>query len=109
MCGHTVCHQCLTRLQVHGTSILCPFDRQPTEIGDSGVWGLKKNFALLELLEKLQFTTQNASNINLFAQQNLDKEKEVVYKTDVFEFIMIIMQKIKHTSIQPAFISKMIH
>ncbi|CAG2248943.1 ARFD1 [Mytilus edulis] len=77
MCGHTVCHQCLTRLQVHGTSILCPFDRQPTEIGDSGVWGLKKNFALLELLEKLQFTTQNASNINLFAQQNLDKEKEL--------------------------------
>ena len=23
-------------------------------LGDSGVWGLKKNFALLELLERLQ-------------------------------------------------------
>lgn len=77
MCGHTVCHQCLTRLQVHGTSILCPFDRQPTEIGDSGVWGLKKNFALLELLEKLQFTSQNAPNLNIFTQQSLQKEKEL--------------------------------
>jgi len=54
-CGHTCCHQCLTRLPLHGRSLLCPFDRQPTEIGDSGVWGLKKNFALLELLEKLQY------------------------------------------------------
>lgn len=77
MCGHTVCHQCLTRLQIHGASILCPFDRQPTEIGDSGVWGLKKNFALLELLEKLQFNSQNPSNVNLFAQQSLEKEKEL--------------------------------
>ncbi|GFR85038.1 E3 ubiquitin-protein ligase TRIM23-like [Elysia marginata] len=55
MCGHTCCHQCLTRLPLHGRALLCPFDRQPTEIGDSGVWGLKKNFALLELLEKLQY------------------------------------------------------
>lgn len=29
-------------------SAFCP------QIGDSGVWGLKKNFALLELLERLQ-------------------------------------------------------
>ncbi|KAL5015777.1 hypothetical protein ScPMuIL_005366 [Solemya velum] len=58
MCGHTVCHQCLTRLPVHGQSIMCPYDRQPTEMRDSGVWGLKKNFALLELLEKLQYSKQ---------------------------------------------------
>lgn len=25
-----------------------------SKLGDSGVWGLKKNFALLELLERLQ-------------------------------------------------------
>lgn len=53
-CGHTVCHQCLTRLPLHGTTLLCPFDRQPTQLADSGVWGLKKNFALIELLERLQ-------------------------------------------------------
>lgn len=64
-------------MEIHGTSILCPFDRQPTEIGDSGVWGLKKNFALLELLEKLQFTSQNATILNIFTQQSLEKEKEV--------------------------------
>ncbi|XP_030883125.1 E3 ubiquitin-protein ligase TRIM23 isoform X2 [Meles meles] len=54
LCGHTVCHDCLTRLPLHGRAIRCPFDRQVTDLGDSGVWGLKKNFALLELLERLQ-------------------------------------------------------
>ncbi|XP_036258982.1 E3 ubiquitin-protein ligase TRIM23 isoform X2 [Molothrus ater] len=54
LCGHTVCHDCLTRLPLHGRAVRCPFDRQVTELGDSGVWGLKKNFALLELLERLQ-------------------------------------------------------
>uniref|UniRef100_A0A2K5SF89 E3 ubiquitin-protein ligase TRIM23 n=1 Tax=Cebus imitator TaxID=2715852 RepID=A0A2K5SF89_CEBIM len=54
LCGHTVCHDCLTRLPLHGRAIRCPFDRQATDLGDSGVWGLKKNFALLELLERLQ-------------------------------------------------------
>ena len=54
LCGHTVCHDCLTRLPVHGRIVHCPFDRQITELGDSGVWGLKKNFALLELLERIQ-------------------------------------------------------
>ena len=33
ICGHTVCHHCLSRLPVHGRVILCPFDRQPTDIG----------------------------------------------------------------------------
>ncbi|KAK7495901.1 hypothetical protein BaRGS_00012891 [Batillaria attramentaria] len=63
VCGHTVCHQCLTRLPLHGRTLLCPYDRQPTEVGDSGVWGLKKNFALLELLEKLQNPQQTPCRI----------------------------------------------
>ncbi|XP_032885735.1 E3 ubiquitin-protein ligase TRIM23 isoform X2 [Amblyraja radiata] len=59
LCGHTVCHDCLTRLPLQGRALHCPFDRQATELGDSGVWGLKKNFALLELLERLQNGTVN--------------------------------------------------
>lgn len=31
--------------------------------GDSGVWGLKKNFALLELLERLQNGATNQSGM----------------------------------------------
>lgn len=31
-----------------------PLFNSLSKIGDSGVWGLKKNFALLELLERLQ-------------------------------------------------------
>ncbi|KXJ17535.1 E3 ubiquitin-protein ligase TRIM23 [Exaiptasia diaphana] len=57
LCGHTVCHDCLTRLPTHGRTLQCPFDRQATELSDSGVWGLKKNFALIELLEKLQVSS----------------------------------------------------
>eukprot|EP00794_Sanderia_malayensis_P007948 gene7948-8805_t len=54
LCGHSVCHECLTKLPVREQLLLCPFDRQPTVINDSGIWGLKKNYALLELLERLQ-------------------------------------------------------
>jgi hypothetical protein len=75
VCGHTVCHQCLTRLPLHGRTLLCPFDRQPTEIGDSGVWGLKKNFALLELLEKLQNPQQ--SPCRLLPDSILARERSV--------------------------------
>lgn len=32
--------------------------------GDSGVWGLKKNFALLELLERLQNGASNQSSVS---------------------------------------------
>ncbi|KAJ8339408.1 hypothetical protein SKAU_G00361940 [Synaphobranchus kaupii] len=63
LCGHTVCHDCLTRLPLHGRAVRCPFDRQVTELGDSGVWGLKKNFALLELLERLQHGASNQSGM----------------------------------------------
>jgi len=52
-CGHTLCHQCLSRLPITDSDLLCPFDRQATPIGESGVWSLKKNFALVELLERL--------------------------------------------------------
>ena len=61
LCGHTVCHECLTKLPVQERSVRCPFDRQITQLGDSGVWGLKKNFALLELLERLQVSNEPSS------------------------------------------------
>lgn len=35
LCGHTVCHDCLTRLPLHGRAVRCPFDRQVTELGKS--------------------------------------------------------------------------
>ena len=52
-CGHTLCHSCLSRLPLTGSDLLCPFDRLATPVGASGVSGLKKNFALIELLERL--------------------------------------------------------
>lgn len=58
-CGHTVCHSCLTQLcpqtsDQPSTMVLCPFDRQATIINETGAHSLKKNFALIELLEKLE-------------------------------------------------------
>ena len=64
-----MCHECLSKIQIHGFIILCPFDRQPTDIGDSGIWGLKKNFALLELLERLEL------NKNIQQTQSTDSEE----------------------------------
>ncbi|CAI2326543.1 unnamed protein product [Caenorhabditis sp. 36 PRJEB53466] len=52
-CGHTICHSCAT--SIAGTSFIlyCPFDRTTTSIPRGDVQNLKKNFALLELLEKI--------------------------------------------------------
>ena len=51
----------------------CPFDRQQTLIGSNGVWELKKNFALIELIERVQ--SQESSTV--FTSAFFDKEKEV--------------------------------
>merc|ERR550519_1891725 len=62
-CGHTLCHSCLLRLPSSSTPqniIYCPFDRQPTDLGPNGVWDLKKNFALIELIERLHASEQKA-------------------------------------------------
>uniref|UniRef100_T1J0K2 RING-type E3 ubiquitin transferase n=1 Tax=Strigamia maritima TaxID=126957 RepID=T1J0K2_STRMM len=80
LCGHTLCHSCLLRLPLHSHSILCPFDRQPTPIGDSGVWGLKKNFALLELLERLQHCQDRPSYLTA---EFLEREHEVILSRSV--------------------------
>lgn len=59
---------------------MCPFDRQATPIGRSGVWGLKKNFALLELLERLQPTNNTDSDINFttyFRTELMEREEQV--------------------------------
>ncbi|MCI4388623.1 hypothetical protein PGIGA_G00088090 [Pangasianodon gigas] len=79
LCGHTVCHDCLTRLPLHGRAVRCPFDRQATELGDSGVWGLKKNFALLELLERLQ---NGASNQSGMSEEALREMGECIIRCD---------------------------
>ena len=56
-------------------NIFCPFDRQPTSLGPNGVWDLNKNFALLELLEKLE---ENDREMNLA----LDRERELSVTCD---------------------------
>jgi tripartite motif-containing protein 23 len=44
--------------------------------GNSGVWGLKKNFALLELLERLQYSHERTT---LFCTADLlEKERQVL-------------------------------
>ncbi|GAB6022411.1 E3 ubiquitin-protein ligase trim23 [Chamberlinius hualienensis] len=79
LCGHTLCHSCLLHLPLHDDSILCPFDRQPTPYGDAGVWGLKKNFALLELLERLQSSSEKEA---LFSAKLLEKERQLAIPCD---------------------------
>lgn len=45
--------------------------------GNSGVWGLKKNFALLELLEKLQESQENEAVASWLSKEVLLKERLV--------------------------------
>ncbi|XP_059099127.1 E3 ubiquitin-protein ligase TRIM23-like [Tigriopus californicus] len=59
VCGHSLCHACLLRLPKQDWVVLCPFDRQPTPLGTNGVWDLKKNFALIELLERVYANHQD--------------------------------------------------
>lgn len=84
-CGHTLCHSCLTRLP-HSPGneqpdfnqqlvIQCPFDRQPTSLGPNGVWDLKKNFALLELLERLEL--DEAKDKSTFSQSFFEQERQL--------------------------------
>ncbi|XP_076048653.1 E3 ubiquitin-protein ligase TRIM23-like isoform X2 [Oratosquilla oratoria] len=77
-CGHTLCHACLLRLPIHDNNIHCPFDRQPTPIGASGVWGLKKNFALLELLERLSLSRSDT----ILSPEVLGKQKQLGVSCD---------------------------
>lgn len=77
-CGHTICHSCLLRLYT-SSSVQCPFDRQITPVESSGVWSLKKNFALLELLERLQRSNKAEMNINSFLNaETMEKEEQVI-------------------------------
>nr|NP_001071903.1 zinc finger protein [Ciona intestinalis]BAE93287.1 zinc finger protein [Ciona intestinalis] len=82
LCGHSFCHDCLTRLPVQAHTLVCPMDRQITDVGSGGVWGLKKNFALIELMEKLQLggtrinlsKSDTPSNSKVESRDNEDKK-----------------------------------
>ncbi|GMS83902.1 hypothetical protein PENTCL1PPCAC_6077, partial [Pristionchus entomophagus] len=53
-CGHTICTGCATGIhRVGSRNLVCPFDRVPTALPDDRIASLKKNFALLEVLERL--------------------------------------------------------
>ncbi|CAB3404141.1 unnamed protein product [Caenorhabditis bovis] len=69
-CGHTICQGCASLIAEAGRpSIFCPFDRISTTIPGGDIKNLKKNFALLELLEKIADGT-------LFERSVLDEEHD---------------------------------
>ncbi|XP_017761637.1 PREDICTED: E3 ubiquitin-protein ligase TRIM23-like isoform X2 [Eufriesea mexicana] len=75
-CGHTVCHSCLLRLKPCMTDqqfLLCPFDRQPTSIIQNNICNLKKNFALIELLERLEQT--NSEKLLILERERLQSNQ----------------------------------
>ncbi|XP_003403201.1 E3 ubiquitin-protein ligase TRIM23 [Bombus terrestris] len=75
-CGHTVCHSCLLRLRPCMTDqqfLLCPFDRQPTSISQNNVCNLKKNFALIELLERLE--QSNSEKLSILERERFQSNQ----------------------------------
>merc|ERR1711892_73723 len=77
-CGHTLCHACLVRLPTMDGFISCPFDRQQTLLGNSGVWELNKNFALMEMIERLQIQ----ENSDSLSTQVLAQERKLAVSCD---------------------------
>ncbi|KAL0281547.1 UNVERIFIED_CONTAM: hypothetical protein PYX00_002498 [Menopon gallinae] len=75
-CGHTICHSCLLKLPLRDMLITCPFDRQLTHIDNSGIWSLKKNFALIEVLERLNEASGTAAKI-FTSKDNVECEAEL--------------------------------
>jgi len=87
-CGHTLCHCCLLRLPTADGFIQCPFDRQQTLLGNNGVWDLKKNFALMEMIERIQIVEKNADT---FSTSFLEKERELAISCDEDEEHMAVV------------------
>jgi len=77
-CGHTLCHACLSKLPTEQGFISCPFDRQQTLFGNNGVWELKKNFALIELIERIA----NEDSSPTFSSAFLHRERELSVPCD---------------------------
>ncbi|CAJ0566580.1 unnamed protein product, partial [Mesorhabditis spiculigera] len=60
-CGHTICQGCSEAITQPGSrSITCPFDRIPTTLPDGTIMTLKKNFALIELMERVTYEEHRA-------------------------------------------------
>ena len=81
-CGHTLCHACLMRLPRDDGLISCPFDRQQTILGTNGVWELNKNFALMEMIERVQL---QESSDSLCSALLLEKERSLAVMCDEVE------------------------
>eukprot|EP00090_Calanus_glacialis_P010609 TRINITY_DN19049_c0_g1_i1.p1 TRINITY_DN19049_c0_g1~~TRINITY_DN19049_c0_g1_i1.p1 ORF type:complete len:602 (-),score=134.15 TRINITY_DN19049_c0_g1_i1:284-2089(-) len=86
-CGHTLCHACLLRLPTQDGLISCPFDRQNTLLGNNGVWELNKNFALMEMIERIQIQ----ENTDTYSQQFLERERELAVACDEVEEHMAVV------------------
>ncbi|KAF7391624.1 hypothetical protein HZH68_011167 [Vespula germanica] len=107
-CGHTVCHSCLLRLRpcmLNQQFLLCPFDRQPTEINKTGIFSLKKNFALIELLEKLEQSNNDKAFIlereRLQSNQSCDEDEShtaVLYCTVCTTHLCEVCDTTTHSS-----------
>ena len=76
-----------TRLIVHISTVQCPFDRQQTLLGNNGVWELKKNFALMEMIERIQIDESQ----DTFSASFLEKERELAIACDEDEAHMAVV------------------
>uniref|UniRef100_A0A7I4Y441 ADP-ribosylation factor family protein n=1 Tax=Haemonchus contortus TaxID=6289 RepID=A0A7I4Y441_HAECO len=69
-CGHTICQGCALSIFKPGVShITCPFDRVTTPLASGDVRSLKKNFALLELIERIQ--QASSGQVDRYARDRL--------------------------------------
>ncbi|KAM3718827.1 E3 ubiquitin-protein ligase [Dirofilaria immitis] len=61
-CGHTVCQMCCSALvdvNAPVAQVVCPFDRIVTLLTEPCIFSLKKNYALIEIIERHKKFTQS--------------------------------------------------
>ncbi|CAJ0586994.1 unnamed protein product, partial [Mesorhabditis spiculigera] len=87
-CGHTICQGCAQAIAQAGSpSITCPFDRIPTTLPDGTIMTLKKNFALIELMERVTYADHGSDGLERHMRakkSGLDCDEDSSHPADVY-------------------------
>eukprot|EP00026_Physarum_polycephalum_P007991 Phypoly_transcript_08064.p1 GENE.Phypoly_transcript_08064~~Phypoly_transcript_08064.p1 ORF type:complete len:296 (+),score=32.24 Phypoly_transcript_08064:35-889(+) len=67
-CGHSICHQCATKIPLQKGLVICPLCKQSNPC--SSVHNIPKNYSLLDIIEKLQ--AENKTKCSNHPTQILD-------------------------------------
>ncbi|GMR31683.1 hypothetical protein PMAYCL1PPCAC_01878 [Pristionchus mayeri] len=76
-CGHSICTGCAHQMHRRGShAIVCPFDQVPTALPNDRVSSLKKNFSLVDALEKMGARRGEEANNPMIRESNEGRREQ---------------------------------